>query len=460
MNKKIAVIILAAGKGTRMKSALPKVLHPVLGKPMIYYPVNTALSLKPFEILPVLSWKKELVEEYLLNSFGPLFNFVYQKTPLGTADAVKSALNHISDTIDTVIIMSGDVPLVTCDVLTKLIEQHKTPFTITTMELNNPSGYGRILRKSGKIAKILEEKDANPEEKAIKEVNAGLYCFDKNFLKKYIPLIRQNEKTKEFYLTDLVDLAVNDGIEISSFATDNPQMFLGINTRIELANVTEILQQTTCEKLMLSGVTIIDPKRVYIETDINVGADSTIYPDVVLSGNTQIGEHCVIESGAIIKDSHIANHAHIKAYTVIENSKIGNAAVIGPFAHLRPETVIEDKAKIGNFVETKKTTMKKGSKANHLTYLGDALVEENVNVGAGTITCNYDGVHKHFTHIKKGAFIGSNTALVAPVVIGENAVIGAGSVITKDVPEDTLAVERSEQRHISNWSKVKTRIKK
>lgn len=460
MNKKVAVIILAAGKGTRMKSSLPKVLHLVLGKPMIYYAVNAALGLKPFEIIPVISWKKELVEDYLLNAFGPLFNFAYQKTPLGTADAVKSALSCVSENIDTIIVMSGDVPLVTSEILFKLIEQHKTPFTITTMHLDNPAGYGRIVRKSGNITKIVEEKDASAEEKTISEVNAGLYCFDKKFLKKYINSIKPNSITKEFYLTELVNIAVNEGVEISSFFAEDPQTFLGINTRIELANITEILQQKICEKLMLSGVTVIDPKRVYIETDVTIGADSIICPGVTLSGNTHIGEHCVIETGVVIKDSELSSIVHVKPYTVIENSKIGTAAVIGPFAHLRPETVIEEKAKIGNFVETKKTTLKKGSKANHLTYLGDALIEEGVNVGAGTITCNYDGVHKHFTHIKKGAFIGSNTSLVAPVVIGEHSVIGAGSVITKDVPDNTLAVERSEQRHIANWNKIKTKIKK
>lgn len=460
MNKKVAVIILAAGKGTRMKSSLPKVLHPVLGKSMIYYPVNAALRLKPFEIIPVLSWKKELVEDYLLNEFGPLFNFAYQKTPLGTADAVRSALSNVSENIDTVIVMSGDVPLVTKETLLNLLAQHKTPLTITTMHINNPSGYGRIVKRSGNIIKIVEEKDASADEMAIKEVNAGLYCFDIKFLKKHINLIQPNPTTKEFYLTELVSIAVNEGIEISSFFENDSQTFLGINTRVELANVTEILLRKTCEKLMLSGVTIIDPKRVYIETDVTIGSDSIIHPGVTLSGNTHIGEHCVIETGAVIKDTELASNVYIKPYTVIENSKIGNAAVIGPFAHLRPETVIEEKAKIGNFVETKKATIKKGSKANHLTYLGDALVEEGVNVGAGTITCNYDGVHKHFTHIKKYAFIGSNTSLVAPVVIGEGSVIGAGSVITKDVPDNILAVERSEQRHIANWKKIKTKIKK
>lgn len=459
-NKKIAVVILAAGKGTRMKSHLPKVLHPVLGKPMLFYAVDAALKLKPFEIVPVLSWKKELVEHFLIDSFGPLFNFAYQKVPLGTADAVKTAMNHLSDVIDTLIIMSGDTPLITNDILSNLVTSHKTPFTLTTITLDNPTGYGRIIRKDGKIEKIIEEKDTTIEEKSINEVNAGLYCFDRAFLEKYLPLIKPNEKTKEFYLTDLVSIATQEGIEISAFTSSHPKIFFGVNTREELATVSKAFQTHICKELMLSGVTIVDPERVYIESGIIIGKDSIIYPDVSLTGNTEIGENCIIEAGAVIKDSHIKNDVHIKPYTVIENSKIASAAIIGPFAHLRPETVIEEKAKVGNFVETKKATLKKGSKANHLTYLGDVLVEENVNVGAGTITCNYDGKNKHFTHIKRGAFIGSNTALVAPVVIGENAVIGAGSVITKDVPADTLAVERSEQRHITNWSKIKNRIKK
>lgn len=459
-NKKIAVIILAAGKGTRMKSNIPKVLHPVLGKPMIYYAVEAALSLKPFEIIPVLSWKKEQVEGYLVNAFGPLFNIAYQKIPMGTADAVKSAMNQISDDIDTVIVMSGDVPLITVEILANLVASHKTDLTLTTINLENPKGYGRIIRKNGKIEKIVEEKDATEEEKSVCEVNAGLYCFSKQFLKSYLPLIKPNEITKEYYLTDLVALAVNEGIEITAFTSPNPEVFLGINTRVELSSITELLQRRVCEEFMLSGVTIVDPKRVYIETEVKIGKDTIVQPDVCLYGHTEIGEHCILEAGTVIKDSILKNDVHIKPYTVIENSRIANGAIIGPFAHLRPETVIEEKAKIGNFVETKKATLKRGSKANHLTYLGDVLVEEGVNVGAGTITCNYDGKNKYFTHIKRGAFIGSNTALVAPVVVGENAVIGAGSVITKDVPDDTLAVERSEQKHISNWSKIKNRIKK
>lgn len=461
MSKKTAIIILAAGKGTRMKSSLPKVLHPILGKGMIYYTVEAALKLKPFEIIPVLSWKKELVEAYLVQNFGPLFNFAYQKAPLGTADAVKTAIKHISPEIERVIVMSGDTPLINDNILTNLLNSHKTPFTLTTVTLENPYGYGRILREGDNIVKIVEEKNSTELEKKINEVNAGLYCFDVPFLKKYIPYIRENEKTKEYYLTDLVDIAVNDNIPIGTFSpAESPLAFLGINTLVELAEVTKILQKKVCEKLMLSGVTIVNPENVYIETEVAVGSDSILYPNVSLSGNTEIGNGCIIETGAIVQNSHLANNVHIKPYSVIENSTIHSNAIIGPFAHLRPETVVGEKAKIGNFVETKKATLKKGSKANHLSYLGDALIEENVNVGAGTITCNYDGISKHFTHIKKGAFIGSNTALVAPVVIGENAVIGAGSVITKNVPDDTLAVERAVQKHIENWSKLKKRIKK
>lgn len=460
MSNRVAVIILSAGKGTRMNSNLPKVLHPILGKPMIYYVVNAALNLRPYEIIPVLSWKRELVEKYLIDAFGPIFNFAYQKAPLGTADAVKSAINKLSEHIDTVIVMSGDVPLITTEVLSELLTAHKTPVTITTITIQNPTGYGRIVRKNGVIEKIVEEKDGSLEERAINEVNAGLYCFDKTFLKTYLHLIKPNEKTKEYYLTDIIALAVKDGIPISTYSASRPELFMGINTREELAALTEALQRSVLKRLMAQGVTIIDPKRVYIETEVSIGKDTILYPEVFLSGLTEIGENCVIETGSVIKDSHIKNNVHIKPYSVIEQSKIAEYAVIGPFAHLRPETVIEEKVKIGNFVETKKATIKKGSKANHLTYIGDALIEEEVNVGAGTITCNYDGKNKHFTHIKKGAFIGSNTSLVAPVVIGKGAVIGAGSVITKDVPDDTLAVERAEQRHISNWSKLKNRIKK
>lgn len=460
MNKKIAIIILAAGKGTRMNSNFPKVLHKILGKPLIHYVVEEALKLKPYEILPVLSWKKELVEQYLVDTFGPLFTFVYQKFPLGTADAVKTAINHLSDKIDTIVVMSGDVPLVPATLLSELIDSHKTPFTLTTLHLENPHGYGRIVRSDNRVVKIVEDKHATPEEKKITEVNAGLYCFDKQFLQRHISYIKENPVTGEYYLTDLVNIAVSEEIPISTFYAKEPALFSGINNRLELSIISGVLQQKICERLMMEGVTIIDPRRVYIETDVKIGKDTVIAPDVALIGNTSIEDVCTIESGAIIKDSHIGSHVHIKPYSVIENSTIQHAATIGPFAHLRPESVICENAKVGNFVETKKTTLKKGAKANHLTYLGDTLVEENVNVGAGTITCNYDGKQKHFTHIKKGAFIGSNVSLVAPVVIGEQAVIGAGSTITKNVPDHALAIERSEQKHIENWQKVKGRIKK
>ncbi len=459
MNK-IAVIILAAGKGTRMRSSLPKVLHCLLGKPMINYVVEEALKLRPVEIIPVLSHQKELVEKRLTDDFGFIFKFAYQKEPLGTGDAVKSALSHISPDVDRVMVLSGDVPLINAESLKSLIEHHKTPITITTIELDNPMGYGRVIKENGKIVKIVEEKNATEAEKQVKEINAGLYCFDRDFLKKHIPLIKENELTKEYYLTELVDIAISNGIEVSCYKEPEQFRLQGINSREELAVLTNALQKIILKELMINGVTILNPERAYIEKGVQVGEDTVIYPDCYIAGNSRIGKHCIIEQGVVIRDTQIADYVHIKPYCVIENSKISDKAVIGPFAHLRPETVIEEKAKIGNFVELKKSTIKKGAKANHLSYIGDALVEEDANIGAGTITCNYDGEKKHFTHIKKGAFIGSDTCLVAPVTVGEKAVTGAGSVITKDVPDGALAVERNEQRMIENWHKIKHRIKK
>ncbi|MCX7990891.1 MAG: bifunctional UDP-N-acetylglucosamine diphosphorylase/glucosamine-1-phosphate N-acetyltransferase GlmU [Proteobacteria bacterium] len=461
MNKNIAVVILAAGKGTRMKSSFPKVLHPVLGKAMINYVVESALKLKPFEIIPVLSHQKELVEKHLTDDFGFIFKFAHQKTPLGTGDAVRWAVKHLSENIDTVLILSGDVPLITPELLNNLMNNHRSPVTITTLELENPAGYGRIIRDNkGNILKIVEEKNASEAEKSVKEVNAGLYCFDKTFLLKHIEKLTPNELTKEYYLTEIIDMAVSEGTPISCYTEKEGWRLLGINSRIELATATKYLQDTILKNHMDSGVTIINPERVYIEKDVLIGEDTVIYPDCHISGITKIGKNATIEQGVIIKDSIIHDNVHIKPYCVIENSEIFSNTVIGPFAHLRPETILEEKVKIGNFVETKKARFKKGAKANHLSYIGDALVEENTNIGAGTITCNYDGEKKHFTHIKKNAFIGSNTCLVAPVTIGESAVTGAGSVITKDVPDNSLAVERSEQRIIENWHKIKKRIKK
>lgn len=460
MNNHIAVVILAAGKGTRMKSYIPKVLHPVLGKPMINYVVEEALKLNPYEIIPVLSHQRELVERHLTDDFGYIFKFAYQKQPLGTGDAVKSAVRSLGDNIDTVLILSGDVPLIDVEILKNVLASHKSPLTITTIRLDEPSGYGRIIREEGRIKKIVEEKNATAEEKGVKEVNAGLYCFDRKFIEKYIGRLTQNELAKEYYLTELVDIAVAEGISISCYEEKEGWKLLGINTREELGKATGHIQNIVVKELMKEGVTIVDANRVYIEKGIKIGQDTVICPDCYISGNTEIGKGCIIEQGVVIRDTHILDNVHIKPYCVIQGSRLFNNATIGPFAHLRPETIIEDKAKIGNFVETKKATIKRGAKANHLSYIGDALIEENVNVGAGTITCNYDGEKKHFTHIKRDAFIGSNTCLVAPVTVGEKAVTGAGSVITKDVPDNSLAVERGEQRIIENWHKIKNRIKK
>lgn len=459
-NRNIAVVVLAAGKGTRMKSSYPKVVHPVLGKSMIHYVIENALKLNPYEIIPVVSHQKEMVEKCLCDDFGYIFKFAYQKTPLGTGDAVKWAVNHISDKIDTVLILSGDVPLLTIEILRNLIEKHKTPATITSIFLENPTGYGRVIKDGEKVLKIVEEKNANENEKKIKEVNAGLYCFDKEFLLKYINKITPNELTKEYYLTELIDIAVSEGIEIGCYFEKEGWRLLGVNSRNELAIASNLLQKEITNKLMLEGVTIINPDRVYIEDSVEILQDSIIHPDCHISGMTKIGKNCIIEQGVVIKDSIISDNVHIKPYCVIEGANIQMNAIVGPFAHLRPETVIEEKVKIGNFVETKKAVFKKGAKANHLSYIGDALVEENTNIGAGTITCNYDGEKKHFTHIKRNAFIGSNTCLVAPVTIGEGAVTGAGSVITKDIPDNALGVERSEQRIIVNWNKIKKRVKK
>lgn len=456
-----SIIILAAGKGKRMASDLPKVLHPLLGKPMIYYVVESALHLKPLQIIPVLCYKKEEVEKSLTENFGYIFDFAYQKEPEGTADAVKSALKHLNQKTEKILILSGDVPLIKSDLLDKILENHKGQLTLVTTEIENPTGYGRIVRDStGKIIKIVEEKNADNFEKLIKEINTGIYCFSKDFLEKYIHRIEKNKLTNEYYLTDIVSLAVKENIEINTIKVQDGDFLLGINNRIELFNASLRLKNSIIETLMLMGITFIDSSNVYIESTVKIGKDSIIHPNVYLSGNTQIGCNTIIEQGAVIKDSLIGNHVHIKPYSVIEQSEIYDQAVIGPFAHLRPESIIHSKAKIGNFVETKKSTIKSGAKANHLAYIGDALVEENVNIGAGTITCNYDGEKKHFTHIKKGAFIGTNTSLVAPVVIGENAVTGAGSVITKNIPDGALGVERSEMKIILNWHKIKKRMKK
>jgi bifunctional UDP-N-acetylglucosamine pyrophosphorylase/glucosamine-1-phosphate N-acetyltransferase len=452
---KLASIILAAGKGKRMKSEIPKVLHPVCGFPMLKYPVDLATGIGSEKIIVVIGHKSEEIKERFKDME---VTFVIQKEQIGTGDAVLSTYDELKEFDGIILILPGDAPLLKSNTILSMIEHHErcnADITILSSSFDNPEGYGRIIRENNRVSEIIEDKDLGEEYKNIKEVNSGVYCINSNILFNYLRMINNDNSQGEYYLTDIVRLAVKNGDFVSTFKTDNSYEILGINNRIDLAIVNEIMRDEINNSLMINGVTIIDPKNTYIERMVKIERDSIVYPNSYIRGNTIIGERCIIESGSWIYNSIIGNDAVIKAFSVITDSVIGNNVSIGPFSHLRPETRIEDNVKIGNFVEVKKSIIKKGSKASHLSYLGDATVGEDVNIGAGTITCNYDGFKKHPTIIGDRAFVGSDTQFVAPVKVGEDSVIGAGSVITKDVPKGALAIARGRQTNIDNWKKRK-----
>lgn len=457
----VAAIILAAGQGKRMKSEMPKVIHPVASVPMIFYPIEVAKSIGIKKIIVVVGHKGDLVKNAVKEK-GILF--VNQESQLGTGHAVMCAESALKDFKGDVLILSGDVPLIAKETLTSLIKMHrrtKGVLSLITTIIDNPSGYGRILRdKNNSIVKIVEHKDASEKQRGIKEVNTGIYCILSDFLFSNLKKVKNKNRQGEYYLPDLIEMAVNQGKKASGILHINPEEVMGINNRIELAEANEEMRERINNEIMLSGVTLIDPETAYIHKTVKIGMDTVICPGVFLEGSTQIGKDCIIEHGCKIVNSSIGDNSRIKNFSVIEDSEIGKDVSIGPFARLRPETIVEDGARIGNFVEVKKTRIGRGSKANHLSYLGDATIGRDVNIGAGTITCNYDGIKKHRTIIEDGAFIGSDTQLVAPVKVGKNAYIGSGSTITKNVPKDALALSRVQQKVVKGWGKKKGMKKK
>ncbi len=449
----VATIILAAGKGKRMKSDRAKVLHPLAGKPMLYYPLKVAREIESQKIIVVVGYQRQKVKEAF-----PDQDIVYvtQRNQLGTGNAVACTQETLKDFHGDILLLCGDIPLIKKNSLKNLINVHQeegNAVTVLTAKMKNPTGYGRIVRDDqGKIRKIIEEKDASPEEKTISEVNSGIYCFDSKFLFNALESLSRQNAQEEYYLTDIVAIARNRGAKVADFLIPNEAEVTGVNNRIELARASEIIRREILERLMLEGITIVDPENTYIDLDVRVGKDTIIYPNTFIEGNTEIGEDCLIESGCHIRESKIGSNVTIRWASVINGSIIKDRASVGPFAHIRPESEIGEDSRIGNFVEVKKTFFGKGSKASHLTYLGDSIVGTGVNVGAGTITCNYDGVSKHQTIIEDDAFIGSNTELVAPVRVGREALIGAGSTITRDVPPKSLAIGRARQVNLSKKS--------
>ena len=437
-------IILAGGQGTRMKSPLPKVLHPVAGQPMIGRVVSNCRQAGINELRVVIGHGGSLVKSVL----EPIGVATYvQEQQLGTADAVKSA--HLESLKSDVIIMNGDHPLITSDDLKSFIsdfKELKLDLAVVTVELEDPSVFGRIVRKNNQLVSIVEAKDASMDTLKIKEVNTGIYVARAEVLQKYIPRIQNNNSKKEFYLTDLVDLAISDNLKVQAMLSKNTDVAHGVNSQVELAEATKKVFFRKAKQLMDSGVIFIDPQSTYIEESVIVGAGSVIYPNVFLRGSTAVGAFTVLESNTFISDSIIGESVHVKAGSYIEQTIVKNKCSVGPYARLRPDTILEEEAHVGNFVEMKKVKFGKKSKAGHLTYLGDAEIGEEVNIGCGTITCNYAADKKKYkTVIGDRVFVGSDSQLVAPVVVESDSIIASGTTVTKKVPAGALAIGRSPQ---------------
>lgn len=453
---KLHVVVLAAGKGQRMMSELPKVLHPLGGKPLLEHVIKTAQQLSPAAIHVVFGNGGSQVSQAL--SYLPV-NWVEQTELLGTGHAVSQALPHCPEDA-RVLILYGDVPLISLESLNNLLT--KTPenqLGLIVAELPNPTGFGRIIRNdSGHITAIVEQRDASLQQQAIKEINTGIITAPARQLKKWLPSLKNNNKQGEYYLTDIVALAASEGLTAHGAQASCVEETRGVNDRAELAVLERFYQYQSALMLMRQGVTLADPHRFDARGEISVGADSYIDINVILEGKVIIGKECRIGPNVYLKNVVIENNVEIFANSVIEGAEIADGCQIGPFARIRPGTILEKGVKIGNFVEVKKSRLGRNTKAQHLTYLGDAEIGAEVNIGAGTITCNYDGQNKNPTHIGNGAFIGSNTSLVAPINIGDNATIGAGSTITRDAPADTLTVARARQASVKGWKRPAKKI--
>jgi len=445
----LGIVILAAGAGTRMKSCLPKVLHALAGKPMLQHVLDTALALNPHTSVIVYGHGGEILPQTFANF---QIKWAKQEQQLGTAHAVQQAIPYLTR-VQQILILYGDVPLITAATLHKLIAiTTEQQLNIITVHLSNPTGYGRIIRDAaGQIIKIVEQKDATAEELAITEVNTGIILAPASNLITWLNRVDNNNQQQEFYLTDVIEMAVSDGIKVNSVQTQDIYEVIGINDRVQLAFLERHKQMQQAQELMRNGVTLTDPARFDLRGTLRTGIDVVIDINVIIEGNVILGSNVKIGANCILRDCQIGDNSIVYANTIIENSTIASEARIGPYARIRPGSCIAEKVHIGNFVEVKNTKLGAGSKANHLSYLGDAELGERVNIGAGTITCNYDGEHKHQTKIGNQVFIGSNTSLVAPVTVGDQAIIGAGSVITKNAPANELTLSRAEQRTVEGW---------
>lgn len=456
-------IVLGAGKGTRMKSNIPKILHSINNKSLIYWVFKVLKKVCPFKNILVIGHQAEYIknffekEDEILSLNIQNLEFALQEKQLGSGDALKIALKNIDENYNgNILVVCGDTPLLKYETLKKLIDVHlenNSAVSILTTKMDNPYGYGRMKRdENGKIMQIIEEKNASINEKEIKEINSGVYCFDFQFLKQNIKNIKPNDCNNEYYLTDIVNIAYNQNKYISSFCTKDTNEIIGINDKLALSQADSEIRRRINNNFMLNGVEMINPETIELDDNIKIGIDTIIYPGTIIRGNSSIGDNCKIGPNSFLENSIIGNNTTVK-YSYISDAIIGNECSIGPFSHIRPKTKILDDCKVGNFSEIKNSVLEKGTKVSHLSYIGDSELGKNVNIGAGTITCNYDGKNKHKTIIKSNSFIGSNTNLVAPVVVGENSLVGAGSTIYQDVPDNSLAIERNEQKNKKDWIK-------
>ena len=446
----LSVIILAAGAGTRMRSLKPKVLHELAGIPMVEHVYNTSMKLGAKQVQVVYGHGGDLLKQKC-SHFD--VEWALQADQLGTAHAVQQASPNINDD-DVALILYGDVPLIKSETLDALVKQvSATNISLLTVNLDDPTGYGRIVREADKVVAIVEHKDASDEIKKIQEVNTGILAVNAAYLNQCLDKIDNNNVQGEYYLTDIIAMAVNDGNTVYTTQPDNSYEVEGVNDRSQLSKLERIHQAEKAEKLLRDGIMLADPARIDIRGELNAGNDSFIDINCVFEGEVNLGTNVSIGPGCVIKDSTIACDCIIKPYSVIENAIIDKKVEVGPFARIRPGAQLKENSRVGNFVEIKKTVLGENSKASHLSYLGDSEIGKNVNIGAGTITCNYDGANKFKTIIKDGAFIGSDTQLIAPVTVGENATIGAGSTITRDTKDDCLTLTRSPQKEFKDWQR-------
>ena len=446
-------IILAAGKGTRMKSKYPKVVHKVCGKEMVNHIIDVSKKSGVKDVVTILGHESEVVKSIL-----PEDTMIAMQTEqLGTGHAVKMAKEYINDE-DTIVILCGDTPLIKEETLKRLFDYHienEYTATVLTTKVDNPTGYGRVIRdENGDLLNIVEQKDGNTEELAVNEINSGIYCFKGQMLRESLDLLDNNNAQGEYYLTDTIKILRDKGFKVGAFNGSTIEELMGVNSRVELAKAEALMRKRINEQHLVNGVTIIDTVATYIEADVKIGSDTIIYPGVMLHGNTKIGNECVIGMNSSITNSTIGNNTEVKNSTIID-SNVGDNTTVGPYAYLRPKSNIGNNVKIGDFVEVKNATIEDNSKASHLSYIGDAHVGKDVNIGCGVVFVNYDGKNKFKSEVKDGAFIGSNSNLVAPVVVEEKGYVATGSTITDNVPEGALAIARERQVVKEGWVEKK-----